>query len=160
MATSSGFADLAAAVLSERASRPVSHDHRGHQPLHATIPRATYRLQLNRDFTFAQATTIVSYLAELGISHCYTSPCFAAISGSTHGYDVVDPNDFNQEIGGMDEYKKFNQTLRENRDGEDHRYCPQPHGSHGQRQPLVAQHPGKRSVFPHTPIFLTSTGDR
>ncbi len=113
MATSSSFGDFAAAVLSERASQPVSHDHRGHQPLRATIPRATYRLQLNRDFTFAQATTIIPYLAELGISHCYTSPCFAARSGSSHGYDVVDPNDFNQEIGGMDEYKKFNRTLRE-----------------------------------------------
>ena len=114
MGKSSIFADFAAAVISERANRPVPHDHRRHQPLQATIPRATYRLQLNRDFTFAQASTIVPYLAELGISHCYTSPCFAARSGSTHGYDVVDPNDFNQEIGGMDEYKKFNQTLREN----------------------------------------------
>src|SRR5450756_2921954 len=38
------------------------------------IPLATYRLQLNRDFTFAQATAIVPYLAALGISHCYVSP--------------------------------------------------------------------------------------
>jgi (1->4)-alpha-D-glucan 1-alpha-D-glucosylmutase len=34
------------------------------------IPRATYRLQLNRDFTFNQATDIVPYLSALGISHC------------------------------------------------------------------------------------------
>lgn len=113
MSTSSALSDFAAAVISERISRPVSHDQHGRQPLKATIPRATYRLQLNRDFTFAQATTIVSYLAELGISHCYTSPFFAARSGSSHGYDVVDPNDFNKEIGGMDEYRKFNQALRE-----------------------------------------------
>src|SRR5208337_1150625 len=43
-----------------------------------SIPRATYRLQLNRDFTFAQATAIVPYLAQLGISHCYISPCLKA----------------------------------------------------------------------------------
>ena len=29
------------------------------------IPLATYRLQLNRDFTFAQATAIVPYLSHL-----------------------------------------------------------------------------------------------
>ena len=40
------------------------------------IPRATYRLQLNRDFTFAKAEAIVPYLSTLGISHCYVSPCF------------------------------------------------------------------------------------
>ena len=40
----------------------------------SSIPSATYRLQMNREFTFAQATAIVHYLAELGISHCYVSP--------------------------------------------------------------------------------------
>jgi len=33
------------------------------------IPLATYRLQLNRDYTFAQATAIVPYLSALGISN-------------------------------------------------------------------------------------------
>ena len=113
MGKSPGLIDFAAAVVSERVSRVVSHEHRSCQPKKAIIPRATYRLQLNRDFTFTQAAEIVSYLAELGISHCYTSPCFAARSGSTHGYDVVDPNDFNKEIGGMEDFRKFNQVLKE-----------------------------------------------
>jgi len=39
-----------------------------------TMPRATYRLQFNRDFTFAQASALVDYLADLGISHLYASP--------------------------------------------------------------------------------------
>ncbi len=118
IADSSVLTDFAAAIGSERTNRPVLHDHRVRRPRQTVIPRATYRLQLNRNFTFAHATEIVSYLAELGISHCYTSPCFASRSGSTHGYDVVDPNDFNHEIGGMDDFKKFSQTLKENTMGQ------------------------------------------
>ena len=41
------------------------------------IPRATYRLQLNAGFTFADATALVPYLAALGVSHVYCSPYFA-----------------------------------------------------------------------------------
>ena len=54
------------------------------------VPLSTYRLQFNRDFTFAQATRIVPYLAALGISHCYASPYLRARPGSTHGYDIID----------------------------------------------------------------------
>ena len=32
------------------------------------IPRATYRLQLHEGFTFADAESVVPYLADLGIS--------------------------------------------------------------------------------------------
>ena len=46
------------------------------------IPLATYRLQFNRDFTFAKATEIIPYLAALGISHCYASPYLRARPGS------------------------------------------------------------------------------
>ncbi len=118
MPSSSTLADFAAAITNERARSPIAHESKGYQPLQPTIPRATYRLQLNRNFTFAQAAEIVPYLAELGISHCYTSPCFAARSGSTHGYDVVDPNAFNEEIGGMDDFKRFNQILKDHTIGQ------------------------------------------
>ena len=64
------------------------------------IPRATYRLQFNADFTFADAQAIVPYLADLGISHVYASPILTARRGSTHGYDVVDPTAINPELGG------------------------------------------------------------
>ena len=53
-------------------------------------PRATYRLQFHKDFTFDDAVKIVPYLAELGISHLYASPIQKAAPGSTHGYDIVD----------------------------------------------------------------------
>jgi (1->4)-alpha-D-glucan 1-alpha-D-glucosylmutase len=56
------------------------------------IPVATYRIQFNPEFTFESAKAIISYLAELGVSDFYASPIFKARAGSTHGYDVVDPN--------------------------------------------------------------------
>ncbi len=67
--------------------------------LTARIPRATYRVQLHRDFTFADATALVPYLAALGISDLYTSPFLRARAGSRHGYDVVDHGEINPEIG-------------------------------------------------------------
>ena len=80
---------------------------------YSSIPRATYRLQLNRDFTFVQATAIVPYLAALGISHCYISPCLKARPGSLHGYDIVDHNSLNPEIGSPEEFDRLVSTLHE-----------------------------------------------
>ena len=77
------------------------------------IPLATYRLQLNREFTFVQAAEIVPYLAALGISHCYVSPCLKARSGSMHGYDIVDHNLLNPEIGNAEDFDRFVTTLHE-----------------------------------------------
>src|ERR1700757_5062489 len=82
------------------------------QPREAAIPRATYRVQLNSAFTFKDATAIVPYLAELGISHLYCSPYFRARAGSTHGYDVVDHNSFNPEIGDRADFERFVAELR------------------------------------------------
>ncbi len=81
------------------------------------VPRATYRLQLNRDFTFAQARAIVPYLSTLGISHCYISPCLKARPGSMHGYDIVDHNSFNPEIGSSEEFDRFVSALHEHEMG-------------------------------------------
>ncbi|HVN45341.1 MAG TPA: malto-oligosyltrehalose synthase [Steroidobacteraceae bacterium] len=78
----------------------------------AVIPRATYRVQLNAGFTFRDATAIVPYLAALGVSHVYCSPYFRARSGSSHGYDVVDHNSFNPEIGDESDFERFNAALR------------------------------------------------
>ena len=72
----------------------------------ARVPVATYRLQLNRNFTFAQATEIVPYLSNIGISHCYISPCLKARPGSMHGYDIVDHNSFNPEIGTAEDFDR------------------------------------------------------
>jgi (1->4)-alpha-D-glucan 1-alpha-D-glucosylmutase len=77
------------------------------------IPLSTYRLQFNRNFTFAQATEIVHYLAALGISHCYASPYLRARPGSTHGYDIIDHQHLNPEIGTPEEYDRFVATLHQ-----------------------------------------------
>ena len=63
-------------------------------------PRATYRLQFHEGFTFDDALRIIPYLADLGVSHVYASPVQKARPGSTHGYDNVDPNEINPELGG------------------------------------------------------------
>ncbi|WP_210495138.1 malto-oligosyltrehalose synthase [Patulibacter sp. SYSU D01012] len=65
-----------------------------------SIPRATYRLQLTPDFDFARVRELVPYLHELGVSHLYLSPSLQARSGSTHGYDVVDPTKVSDALGG------------------------------------------------------------
>ncbi|MDP2431199.1 MAG: malto-oligosyltrehalose synthase [Pseudomonadota bacterium] len=80
----------------------------------AVIPRATYRLQFNRDFTFAQATAIAPYLAELGVSHCYASSYLTARPGSGHGYDIVDHARLNPEIGDTQDYEAFDAALKAN----------------------------------------------
>ena len=77
------------------------------------IPLSTYRLQFNRNFTFAQATEIVPYLALLGVSHCYASPYLRARPGSTHGYDIIDHQHLNPEIGTPEEYEEFVATLHQ-----------------------------------------------
>ncbi len=64
------------------------------------VPRATYRIQLHPRFGFADAANLVGQLTELGISHLYLSPALEAVSGSTHGYDVVDPTRIRAELGG------------------------------------------------------------
>ncbi len=63
-------------------------------------PRATYRLQFNADFTFADAQAIVPYLARLGVSHVYASPILSSRSGSSHGYDGIDPTRVDEDLGG------------------------------------------------------------
>ncbi|MFT3698066.1 MAG: alpha-amylase family glycosyl hydrolase [Kofleriaceae bacterium] len=68
-------------------------------------PRATYRLQLEPRFTFADAVRVVPYIAGLGVSHLYLSPILQAAEGSTHGYDVVDPAQISTEIGGEDGFR-------------------------------------------------------
>ena len=83
--------------LREQRPHPARPPRPGAQAL---IPRATYRVQLHRDFTLDDAAAIVPYLARLGISHLYCSPLLRARPGSRHGYDVVDHREINPELGG------------------------------------------------------------
>jgi (1->4)-alpha-D-glucan 1-alpha-D-glucosylmutase len=62
--------------------------------------RATYRLQLGPHMRFDDVRALVPYLRDLGVSHVYLSPSLTARSGSTHGYDVVDPTTVSESLGG------------------------------------------------------------
>ena len=76
------------------------------------LPESTYRLQFHAGFTFADATAIVDYLADLGVTHAYASPYLAARAGSTHGYDVIDPTRLNPEVGTPADYDAWVDALR------------------------------------------------
>ncbi len=73
---------------------------------------ATARLQFHRDFTLDHATALVPYYAKLGTSHLYASPLLTARAGSTHGYDIVDHNTINPELGGEDALRRLVTALR------------------------------------------------
>jgi (1->4)-alpha-D-glucan 1-alpha-D-glucosylmutase len=76
-------------------------------------PTATYRVQLNADFTFDDAAALAPYLAALGISHLYCSPILEAAPGSTHGYDVVDPGAISEVLGGSGGFARLVQAMGE-----------------------------------------------
>jgi (1->4)-alpha-D-glucan 1-alpha-D-glucosylmutase len=76
------------------------------------VPAATYRLQLNAQFRFADAAAVVEYLDALGVSDAYVSPLSRARPGSNHGYDVVEPTQLNPELGSDEEVRRFANELR------------------------------------------------
>jgi (1->4)-alpha-D-glucan 1-alpha-D-glucosylmutase len=75
--------------------------------------RATYRLQLGPGMGFAQARELIPYLRDLGISHLYLPPSFQARTGSTHGYDVVEPREISEELGGRVEFDALVSAVHE-----------------------------------------------
>jgi len=77
-----------------------------------SAPRATIRLQLHAGFTFADAATLLPYIAALGVSHVYASPIMTARPGSMHGYDTIDPTRVNAELGAEDGLRQLVGELR------------------------------------------------
>jgi (1->4)-alpha-D-glucan 1-alpha-D-glucosylmutase len=67
-------------------------------------PISTYRLQLHAGFGFRAAADLVPYLADLGITDCYSSPHLKATPGSTHGYDISDHSALNPDLGSDADY--------------------------------------------------------
>jgi (1->4)-alpha-D-glucan 1-alpha-D-glucosylmutase len=79
----------------------------------ARIPVSTYRLQFNREFTFAEARALADYFRELGVTDYYSSPILKARPGSMHGYDIVDHAQVNPELGGEEQLSELLRHLRE-----------------------------------------------
>jgi len=75
------------------------------------LPCATYRIQLHAGFTLDDASATVPYLAELGVSHLYTSPILQSSPGSMHGYDVVDHGKVSGELGGAEALERLADAL-------------------------------------------------
>ena len=75
------------------------------------VPLATYRLQFTPDFGFDAAAAIVPYLKALGVTHLYASPLLKARAGSRHGYDVVDYDALNPELGGTAAFERLSAAL-------------------------------------------------
>jgi len=76
------------------------------------LPTSTYRFQFNHNFTLKQASALIDYLSDLGITDCYASPLTLARRGSLHGYDVTDHSIINPEIGGEEQLVEFACGLR------------------------------------------------
>ena len=106
---------VSAAVDAERPCplRELSGGPADFRPETAAIPRATYRLQFHADFGFAAAEAVLPYFAELGISHVYAAPFLKARPGSRHGYDIVDHQAVNPEIGSEADFDRYCTCLAE-----------------------------------------------
>ena len=100
------------------------------------IPRATYRLQLNTAFGFAEAAALAPYLAALGVSHVYCSPYLKARPGSTHGYDIVDHNALNPELGSEADFAAMAAAFRQHGLGQILDFVPNHMGVGGADNPL------------------------
>ena len=72
---------------------------------------------MRAEFGFAEAGAAVPYLKRMGISHLYLSPIFAAAPGSTHGYDIIDHDRVNPELGGLPGLYNLHQVLVQNNIG-------------------------------------------
>ncbi|MEQ9635104.1 MAG: malto-oligosyltrehalose synthase [Devosia marina] len=72
-----------------------------------SAPTATYRVQLREGVDFDNLARHVDYIAGLGMSHLYLSPIFTASSGSTHGYDVINPNQIDPKLGGRGAFERL-----------------------------------------------------
>jgi (1->4)-alpha-D-glucan 1-alpha-D-glucosylmutase len=77
----------------------------------STVPGATYRVQISPSFDLRQTAAIAPYLADLGVTHLYSSPLLQANPGSQHGYDVVDHSRTNIELGGAEARRALTGSL-------------------------------------------------
>jgi (1->4)-alpha-D-glucan 1-alpha-D-glucosylmutase len=76
-------------------------------------PLSTYRFQFHRGFGFRDATHLIPYLFQLGVTDLYASPLFAAAPGSTHGYDICDHSRLNPELGTEDDFRLLIKELKD-----------------------------------------------
>ncbi|HEY3355758.1 MAG TPA: malto-oligosyltrehalose synthase [Polyangia bacterium] len=88
---------------------PPSHS--SGEPRPVRVPVATYRLQLGRGLTLARVRELVDYFHALGVSDLYLSPIMMARAGSLSGYDVVDPERIDPELGTEEDLRALAEDL-------------------------------------------------
>ncbi|WP_246063426.1 malto-oligosyltrehalose synthase [Blastococcus colisei] len=71
------------------------------------MPAATYRLQVHAGFRLEDAAEVAGYLADLGVTHAYSSPLLRSAEGSNHGYDTVDHAHIDEARGGRAGFDRF-----------------------------------------------------
>lgn len=81
-------------------------------PSATPTPVATYRLQLREGVDLDRASALLPWLVELGVSHLYLAPPFHAASGSTHGYDVIDPTCIDPVLGGDEAFVRLSEAAQ------------------------------------------------
>jgi (1->4)-alpha-D-glucan 1-alpha-D-glucosylmutase len=77
------------------------------------VPAATYRLQVHAGFRLQDAADVTDYLADLGVTHAYSSPLLRSAEGSNHGYDTVDHAHIDEARGGQAGFDRFVTALHE-----------------------------------------------
>ena len=75
------------------------------------VPAATYRLQVHAGFRLDDAAEVADYLADLGVTHAYSSPLLRSAEGSNHGYDTVDHAHIDEARGGQEGFDRFVEAL-------------------------------------------------
>ena len=80
------------------------------------------------------AAALAPYLARLGVSHVYASPYLKARPGSTHGYDIVDHDALNPELGDEAAFRADGAALARERARPDPGFRAEPHGRRRRRQ--------------------------
>jgi maltooligosyltrehalose synthase len=75
---------------------------------------ATYRIQFTKGIRLRRDGRACPYLARLGISHLYASPCLKARPGSTHGYGVTDHNALHPVLGRRGRFRAHGAALGAN----------------------------------------------
>jgi (1->4)-alpha-D-glucan 1-alpha-D-glucosylmutase len=78
-----------------------------------SVPAATYRLQVHAGFPLEEAARVSDYLADLGVTHAYSSPLLRSAAGSNHGYDTIDHAHIDEARGGRAGFDRFVAALHE-----------------------------------------------
>ena len=122
--------------------------------------RATYRLQFTAAFRFADAAALAPYLADLGISHVYASPVFAARPGSTPRLRRDRSERLQPRARQRGRLPRHGRRLPRPRPRPHPRHRAEPHGDRRRGQPLLARRARMGTRRAPTRAGSTSTGPR